>query len=92
MIDYTPKKKIDPYKKFSSKPVKLTIDSPVKSGYNPRRTTEIKSSSSMLGSTSKKEPMTYTGDKVIGITILHKSCLQPVFSQEEAVSVALMRR
>lgn len=35
---------------------------------------------------------TYTGDKVLGVTVLHKSCLQPVFSQEEAVDAAKMRR
>lgn len=34
----------------------------------------------------------YTGTKMIGITVLHKSCLQPVFSQEEAIDAAKMRR
>jgi hypothetical protein len=34
----------------------------------------------------------YTGDKVVGIATLHKSISQPVFSQEEAISVAKMRR
>jgi hypothetical protein len=35
---------------------------------------------------------TYTGSKMIGIAVLHKSCLQPIFSQEEAEDVAKMRR
>lgn len=34
----------------------------------------------------------YTGDKVMGITIVHKSCLQPVFNQQEAIDAANMRR
>lgn len=41
---------------------------------------------------TKKESLTYTGNKVLGITIVHKSCLQPVFSEEEAKDVASMRR
>lgn len=34
----------------------------------------------------------YTGDKVMGVTIVHKSCLQPVFNQQEAIDAANMRR
>lgn len=34
----------------------------------------------------------YTGNKMLGVTIVHKSCLQPVFSQEEAMDAAKMRR
>lgn len=34
----------------------------------------------------------YTGDKVIGVTIVHKSCLQPVFTQQQAIDAANMRR
>jgi hypothetical protein len=29
---------------------------------------------------------------MIGIAVLHKSCLQPIFSNEEAIEVAKMRR
>ena len=43
------------------------------------------------GGTLKPTP-TYTGSKMIGIAILHKSCLQPVFSSEEATEIARMRR
>lgn len=35
---------------------------------------------------------TYTGDKVLGIAVMHKSCLQPVFSEEAAKDSAKMRR
>ena len=34
----------------------------------------------------------YTGDKVLGVTVLHKSCLQPVFSKQDAIDAAKMRR
>lgn len=34
----------------------------------------------------------YTGNQVLGVTIIHKSCLQPVFSQQEAIDAANMRR
>ena len=44
------------------------------------------------GSTAAKEVMQYTGDKMVGISIIHKSCLQPVFSQEAAIDAASMRR
>jgi hypothetical protein len=44
------------------------------------------------GSCGKKPSPTYTGTKMIGIAVLHKSCLQPIFSNEEAIEVAKMRR
>lgn len=34
----------------------------------------------------------YTGTEILGITIIHKSCLQPVFNQQEAIDAATMRR
>ena len=34
----------------------------------------------------------YTGTKILGVTIVHKSCLQPVFNQQEAIDAANMRR
>ena len=46
----------------------------------------------LTGAVSSKQPQHYTGDKVLGVTIVHKSCLQPVFSQEEAIDAAKMRR
>lgn len=42
--------------------------------------------------TQHNDTLKYTGDKLIGVTILHKSCLQPVFSQEQAIDAAHMRR
>jgi hypothetical protein len=34
----------------------------------------------------------YTGTEIIGVTVLHKSCLQPVFNQQQAIDAACMRR
>jgi len=40
----------------------------------------------------KKENPVYTGDKIKGIGTMHKSNSVPVFSDEEAVAIATMRR
>lgn len=40
---------------------------------------------------SKKEQF-YTGDKLLGIAVMHKSNLVPVFSQEDAEDISRMRR
>ena len=44
------------------------------------------------GSCGKKETQFYTGDKIIGIATIHKSCLQPIFNHQLAIDVAHMRR
>lgn len=44
------------------------------------------------GSTAPPPHREYTGSQMVGISIIHKSCLQPVFSQEAAVDAANMRR
>lgn len=44
------------------------------------------------GSTAAKPPKVYTGDKVLGISLMHKSGFQPVFSKQAAVDAAQMRR
>ena len=44
------------------------------------------------GPVSSKPAPNYTGTEMLGITILHKSCLQPVFNQQQAVDAATMRR
>jgi hypothetical protein len=44
------------------------------------------------GDCSLKEIPLYTGTEMIGISIIHKSCLQPVFSKQAAIDVATMRR
>jgi hypothetical protein len=44
------------------------------------------------GAVSSPPVQFYTGDKVLGIAVQHKSCLQPIFSAESAVDSAHMRR
>jgi hypothetical protein len=45
-----------------------------------------------LGTVSSKQIPRYTGDEILGVSIIHKSCLQPIFSQKEAIDAATMRR
>jgi len=59
----------------------------------PRATrTNIPSRVTPGGDCTLKEIPKYTGDQMIGISIIHKSCLQPIFSQQEAIDAASMRR
>lgn len=44
------------------------------------------------GSTARKENQKYTGELLTGIATMHKSNMVPIFSKEEAVLVATMRR
>ena len=57
-----------------------------------RVTTRPKSLVTPGGSTALKETPVYTGTEMVGIAIIHKSCLQPVFSKEAATDTAQMRR
>jgi hypothetical protein len=52
----------------------------------------IPSRGASTGSAPLKETPVYTGTKMIGIAVMHKSCLQPIFSDEEARDSASMRR
>ena len=44
------------------------------------------------GVTFAKKPNVYTGDRLLGIATMHKSNSVPVFSQEDAIEIAKMRR
>ena len=60
---------------------------------DPRRSTNhIPSLDTGKGVAVKKEVQQYTGSEMLGITVLHKSCLQPVFSKQGAEDAAKMRR
>ena len=45
-----------------------------------------------MGVATIKPTPRYTGSSIIGISVIHKSCLQPVFSKQAAIDVAEMRR
>ena len=57
-----------------------------------RGTSHIPSKSTGVGVAVKADVPVYTGSSVLGIAVQHKSCLQPVFTQEEAKESATMRR
>lgn len=44
------------------------------------------------GVCSTKESLKYTGEEIVGLSTLHKSCIQPVFNKESAKDIAKMRR
>lgn len=46
----------------------------------------------VTGAVASKPAQQYTGDQVLGIAVMHKSCLQPVFNAQAAVDIAKMRR
>ena len=46
----------------------------------------------ITGPVSSKPAPTYTGENIIGIAVMHKSCLQPIFNKQAAEDVAKMRR
>ena len=55
-------------------------------------TTDIPSRNTGEGIASSKPVQQYTGTKRLGIGTMHKSNSVPIFSDEEAVSIATMRR
>lgn len=57
-----------------------------------RSTKHIPSLNSGAAVATLAETKQYTGDKVIGVAVLHKSCLQPVFNEQAAKDAASMRR
>jgi len=74
---------------MAAEPLVYSLDTPI----GRTNTHHIKSlDTGHSGPVSSKPAPKYTGTKILGITIVHKSCLQPVFNQQEAVDAAKMRR
>lgn len=44
------------------------------------------------GAVTIKQPMQYTGDKIVGIGTMHKSNAVPIFTEQEARDISSMRR
>jgi len=57
-----------------------------------RETPKIPSLPFSGGACTKKDSPVYTGTKIKGIGTMHKSNAVPIFSDEEAVAIATMRR
>ncbi len=56
------------------------------------RTNKEKSLDTGYNSTAPKQQIMYSCDKVLGVALMHKSSLVPVFSQQEVLDVSKMRR
>jgi hypothetical protein len=83
--------------KYDVKPTKKSNTSSFcsKSTVHDYRRTELDDASSLdsgSGVAVKKNAQMYTGDECIGIAVMHKSCLQPIFNRQSAEDVAKMRR
>jgi len=48
--------------------------------------------SGVKGAVTVKQTPHYTGENLVGIAVMHKSCLQPIFNQQQAIDSATMRR
>lgn len=48
--------------------------------------------SGIKGAVTVKQTPHYTGENLVGIAVMHKSCLQPIFNQQQAIDSASMRR
>jgi hypothetical protein len=85
------KPKGETFKKFKAPSFRpLTQCSP---SYRRDEGATYKSTDNGSCDTSKKETNVYTGEQVLlGISTLHKSCLQPVFDKQTAIDNANMRR
>lgn len=77
-----------PEKKQKAKPLQVNSLSNSMSEHRDR----YPSLNSMGGNTTRKEPQQYTGNRLLGIATMHKSNIVPVFSAEDAVDLARMRR
>jgi hypothetical protein len=78
-----------------NKTLKSAIKSPLHSTHYQRQNDEIPSlctNTHEKNITARKEEKIYTGTNLIGISIIHKSCLQPIFSKQAAQDAANMRR
>lgn len=80
--DIKPKKKFNP----------IDVYQPSKVYHRGQDQARIPSLESTWEPCTKNESQKYTGDKMIGIATMAKSNSIPVFSQEQAIEVAKMRR
>lgn len=68
-------------------PLKYSLSTP-----EDRSTRHIKSLGTGVGVATMNPPKIYSGDKIKGIGTMHKSNAVPIFSDEQAVDIAKMRR
>ena len=81
------------YEPKSGKTTKLVANvSPVVTRAYVRDTRSIPSLDTGLGVATLKESPKYTGTMIKGIGTMHKSNAVPIFSDEQAIEIATMRR
>jgi hypothetical protein len=79
------------YKKYKPKQARTYI--PPAPSYRRDADVEYKSADIDSCNTAKADTNVYSGEqKLLGISTLHKSCLQPVFDKQTAIDNAQMRR
>jgi len=79
-------------KKYETKPTKAKVEPLPPMKTYVRETVRYPSLNSGHHDTFAKPAKVYTGTKMLGIGTMHKSNSVPIFSTEEAVSIATMRR
>lgn len=60
--------------------------------FEARRKNTEQSLDTGYNSTAPRQQMMYSGDKMIGVALMHKSTYAPVFNPEAAADIAKMRR
>jgi len=73
---------------LAAEPLSYKLNTPV----GRTNTHHIPSRNTGDGIASSKPAPQYTGTKMLGIGVMHKSNSVPIFSDEEAVNIATMRR
>ena len=85
-------KKYEPTKPIRATAKLDTSLSPVVTRPYVRDTRSIPSLDTGLGTATLKESPRYTGTMIKGIGTMHKSNAVPIFSDEQAIEIATMRR
>lgn len=79
-------------KKYETKPLSKKVKPIAQPKPFVRETPRIPSLNTGFHDCTKKAAPVYTGDKIKGIGTMHKSNAVPIFSDEQAIEIATMRR
>ena len=74
------------------KPVTTPIYPPGREPQAVKRPDPVSFTDKWVGGTKPIHGLRYTGDKLVGIGVMHKSNSVPVFNSDQAVEIARMRR
>lgn len=79
-------------KKYETKPVSKKVKPIAQPKAYVRETAKIPSLNTGFHDCTKKESPRYTGTAIKGIGTMHKSNAVPIFTDEQAIEIATMRR